>query len=126
MQWTLRGLITSQLGNVGSPLVQLADGGAVTPKEFIFHQVQYSVVLPQPRLLLPLDRAGAYTERGSQPHGGCTELCTVGEASEACPCWLQLSYESGWMAYDVVVLLAFCAVNLTCSSAPHQLALTSH
>ena len=116
MQWTLRGLITSQLGNVEYPLVQLAAGGALTPKEVIFNQVQCSgsaravlVMLAPPSGVVWC----LYGARGSsQPHGIWRELCTVGKGSEACRCWLQLSYESGWMAYDVVVLLAFCVVSL--------------
>ena len=70
VQWTLRGLITSQLGNVEYPLVQLAAGGALTPKEFIFYQVQYSarnVLL----MLAPPSGVGwcLCGARSFQPHG---------------------------------------------------------
>ena len=45
VQWTLRGLITSQLGNVLTPEVALTTGGYQTPKYFIFDQVRGSCLL---------------------------------------------------------------------------------
>ena len=48
VQWTLRGLITSQLGNVKYPLVQLPAGGALTPKNFILQTVSPPCMLVCP------------------------------------------------------------------------------
>jgi len=46
VQWTLRGLITSQLGNLDQNITQLVQGGTTSPKEFILDNVSHISSFP--------------------------------------------------------------------------------